>query len=345
MEENTLEPTSGGCINCGSVAVLKGYPNALCQDCREKFIKYPIPLWIKLFAGGIGLIFLFSLYKIPANISLGVHLEKGKTALEDKRYLTAQRELQQAVKKLPNDIQAEGYLLIAAFYNQDFEVMSKAYEKLKDKRSEDTELFDRINNTLAQAEDYFPDDAFNAVLHKYGDDFEKVPDKVLVQYIDSNAVNTFAAMAYASRLYGKDEYIQCDTVLQKIIAKEPDYFSALSMMAGVKRQLGQFDASIDYCNRMIALNKESVYAISSKSRTMLKSKRDDEALKLALQAASLDEKDAYNMGSLLMIYHFTNKTKEKEEVFKKISALKDSVSIQTVQYAKDVVSGKEFFRK
>jgi tetratricopeptide (TPR) repeat protein len=345
MEENTLEPTSGGCISCGSVAVLHGYPNALCQDCREKFIKYPIPLWIKLFAAGIGLIFLFSLYKIPTNISLGVHLEKGKTALDEKRYLTAQREFQQAVKKLPNDIQAEGNLLIASFYNQDFEVLGKAYEKLKDKRTEDTELYDRINNILVMSEDYFPNDSFNALLHQYGDDFANVPDKALIQYIDSNAVNTFAAMSYAARLYSKDEYAKCDTVVQKILAKEPDYFPALSMLAGVKRQLGDFDASIEYCNEMLAFNKESVYALSSKSRTMLKNKKDDEALKLALQASDLDEKDAYNMGTLLMVYHFTNKTKEKDEVFKKITALKDSASIQNVQYAKDVVSGKEFFRK
>ena len=66
MEEiQGTENNAGGCINCGHPVIVKGYPNALCESCRNNYIKFPIPKGIKIFAIGIGLIFLFSIYKIP----------------------------------------------------------------------------------------------------------------------------------------------------------------------------------------------------------------------------------------------------------------------------------------
>lgn len=349
MEENITPdiinaPKENGCINCGSIAVLKGYPNALCETCRENFIKHPIPPWIKLFAAGIGLIFLFSLYKIPKDIGLGVHLEKGRTAFSEKKYLTAQKELARVVKQVPDNEEAEGYLLMAAFYNQDFETMQKAFENLKGKQIDDEDLFREVNNVLQKSDEYFGDDSLNSLLHKYNDDFSKIPDKVVMQFIDSNQVDIYVMTGYASRLNEQSKYAASDSLLQKALGITPDYLPALEVMASTKRMENQLDESINYCNKILSINKESVYALASKSRTLLKQKKDEEALSTAKNALLLNETDAYSMSSLLLVYHFTNKSKEKEALMNKLSLLKDTASIETFQYAKDVMSGKEPFR-
>jgi len=347
MEENKtadILPKDNTCINCGSIAVLKGYPNALCESCRENFIKFPIPLWIKLFAAGIGLIFLFSLYKIPKNIGLGVHLEKGKTAFAEKKYLTAQKELARVVKAVPKNEEAQGFLLMAAFYNEDFETMRKSFENLKGKRVDDEDLVNAVSSILDKSSNYFGNDSLSALLSRYDNDFTKVPDNVVRSFIDSNPDDVYTMVGYAARLSDKNEYAACDSLLQKVLKIVPDYTPALDMMTSIKRQENQLDESIDYCNRILSINKESVYALASKSRTLLKQKKDNEALSVAMNAFQLNEHNSYTIATLVLVYHFTNKTGEKAALLKDLSLLKDTASVLTLQYVKDVMSGKEPFR-
>src|SRR5438876_7536287 len=104
MEETQLTPQTEqqqGCANCGNPAVLNEYPTKLCTECREQFIRYPVPKWLWLFAGAIGVIVLFSLFTLPRSISVGVALEKGKKAERQHRYVTAQKEFEKVLEKVP----------------------------------------------------------------------------------------------------------------------------------------------------------------------------------------------------------------------------------------------------
>src|ERR1700691_4020247 len=123
------EPSSQACAQCGRPAMEEDHPTALCADCRQQFIRTPIPLWIGLFAACIVLILLFSLFTLPHNIVLGVALERGKKAEKDKKYLTAERELKKFTGKVPDNTEGNAYLMIAAFYNEDFETFKAQFEK------------------------------------------------------------------------------------------------------------------------------------------------------------------------------------------------------------------------
>ena len=334
-----------GCISCGNPAIVKGHPNALCYDCRQKFIKFPLPLWIKLFGAGIILIFLFSLYKIPKNIGIGIHLEKGKNALAQKKYLTAQRELQQVVNKTRDHLEAEGDLLIASFYNQDFQTMTSTLKLVENKNVEDQDLYSRVNDVLKKSNDYYSDPAFDTIIQAYGNDFTKIPDNILKRFVDSNPGSIYVVSGYANRLFSNtNEDKISDSLLQGILEKKPDYYPALITIAGIKRHKNEFDASLKYLDRLLEINKESVDAISSKSRTLLKMKRDKEALEVARAGFELDEKNTYAGCTLVLAYHFNNKPKEEAALMNKMALAKDPASIEILKYVKDIISGKEPFR-
>jgi tetratricopeptide (TPR) repeat protein len=345
MEEiQGTENNAGGCINCGHPVVVKGYPNALCESCRNSYIKFPIPKGVKLFAIGIGLIFLFSIYKIPKDIGLGIHLDKGNTALEDKRYLTAEKELQKVVDKVPDDLEVQSNLFIASFYNEDFATFSKMFAQLNGRKYEDMELYNRVDAVMKESEMYYPNDSFVALQQRYNNNVSQIPDAVLKTYIAGNKDQTYPLLALASRLFDSKSYVAADSVLTAILSTEPEHIPALNMMAALKREENQPAASIAYCDKLLAINKESVYAFSAKSRTLLKQKKDAEAMALALKCHGMDETNYHATGSLALAYHFNNKVKEQNDLLNKMALAKDSASVLMLQYVKDVISGKENFR-
>jgi len=137
MENNQLAEqdaeNTGGCVSCGNPAVLKGYPTALCGECREKFIKFPVPKWLWAFAGALGIVLLFALSQLPRNIFTGIALEKGKKAENLHRFSTAQKEFEKVVAKEPAYIEAQGHLMKAAFYNLDFKTFGTSFKVLEKK--------------------------------------------------------------------------------------------------------------------------------------------------------------------------------------------------------------------
>jgi len=342
--DNTAPKKKQTCIECDNPIIVKGYPNPLCEACREKFIKYPIPKWIKLFAAGIVVLLLFSLSKLPKNILTAMHLEKGKTAIAEKKYITAQLELEKADASLPGNQETESYLLLAAYHNQDLATLFKMFESLKSKTFEDQELFSKVESKIDQAQYFFPDDNFNALVNKNDSNYNNIPIDSLKAFTVKYPDNIYALYYYAGILSNKEDYPNCDSVLRQILDLNASFSPALELMSSVKRQENQFDSSINYCNKILDINKESAFAIASKARTFLKQKKDAEALKLALESVSLDANNPYSTGSLLLAYHFNNKQNEKQSLLKKIAAVQDTSYIASMQYVKDVISGKEIFR-
>jgi tetratricopeptide (TPR) repeat protein len=147
-ETVTAEVTEQTCICCKSPNILQGYPNRLCAQCRESYIKYPIPSWIKAFGAAIAILVVFSSINVYKNLIVGIHYERGVKAENEKRYLTAQKEFEKVVTKLPGNPEARAHLLIGAFYNSDFATFAKCAQLLEGKTFEDQELFQK-------AEQYF----------------------------------------------------------------------------------------------------------------------------------------------------------------------------------------------
>jgi hypothetical protein len=85
------EPAGPVCAGCeGPLYEQKGR-TPICNECRERFIRYPIPGWIKIFGGAILLLMVFGLTRLPANLSAAIHQKRGERAMAEHRYATAQR--------------------------------------------------------------------------------------------------------------------------------------------------------------------------------------------------------------------------------------------------------------
>jgi len=341
----TEEESPGtGCANCGQPALEGNHAARLCGDCRAYFIRFPIPLWIRVFAGGICIVLLFSLFTLPKNLSLGIHLEKGIKAGKEKNYFTAEKELKSVLEKAPDNLEAKVHLTTAAFYNQDFETLMTLLKKLSKVRFEDQELFSELEATADKTLTYIPNDSFGnfTVSHP---DLAKLTASDWEGYFLHNPDDNYAAIAYSSELYDRKEYETADSVLQTILKRTPEYGTALMLETNLKREQHKLDEAAVYCNRMLSMNHELPYGLAIQSRILLQQKKDKQALDLALKNYKKFDGNYYVVSSLMLAYHFNGRIPERDALVRQLQAAKlDSLAKTQVQYALDVIAQKEKFR-
>lgn len=346
MENNQLDETSGNqrevCAGCGSPAIEKGYPTKLCAECREKYIRFPVPKWLWAFAAGIGVVLLFSLSTISRNISTGIAYEKGKKAEKLHRYVTAQREFEKVVAKQPDYVEGQGHLAKAAFYNLDLATFGKAINTIANKTIQDENLVSTLEKLVTEAGNYYARDTLQKLIDRYDSLKVILPANVLTGYLHNHDNDVYAKLMYASQLYDKKDYASFDSISLKILDADSDFVPCLRLLTTSQRENGNFDASIGYCNRLLNINREYTFAIASKARTLLKQKKDKDALSLALQAHEINKDDGYATATLALAYHFNGNISKREEIIHGIG--KDSLANFYMDYTRDVITKKEKFR-
>jgi predicted Zn-dependent protease len=195
---------------------------------------------------------------------------------------------------------------------------------------------------IDRAVTYLPKDSFYSIMEQYKMQTDSIPASVYKTYLSVNPDDKFAASRLANVLFDQKQYNEADALLDDILAKEPLYYGALVLKTSLKREEVQFDSSYYFINRLLSLNYQDVFALASKVRTLLKQKKDGDALALAKSAVALNGKDAYALGSLALAYHYNGDGKARDAVLEKVE--KDIATASMIAYIKNVINGKENFR-
>ncbi|WP_431212440.1 tetratricopeptide repeat protein [Puia sp. P3] len=320
----------------------------MCADCRDHFVRFPIPHWVRAFAGAVVILVLFSLYTFPKNISAAISLEKGKKAEKEKKYVTAQREMEDVLEKIPRNVEARGHLIIDAFYNRDYDAMGEQYEYVRYSGFDDHELVGQIDYVMSKSSLFFVDstDSFPK-FRKAHPDLQLLPDTSWKNYMGRNPHDILALSFYGNILYESGRYELCDSCMRQILLLDRENGGAFGMLSAVKRKQHKLDSALYYNERLLAINKELPDGLESKARTLLLLRRDKEALSLAREGYELGNKDLYSQTTLILAYHFNGLATDRDDLIKKATiaaATADSSDREIFRYAIDVVTNKEKFR-
>lgn len=340
LPENPGSTESNGCINCGSDHVDEKYPTRLCSNCRQLFIKYPVPLFVKIFAAGVGLILIFALSSFPKNVKTGIHFEKARQYEQKKQFVSAQREYTSVVQQVPDNLEANAHLMIAAFYNLDYGTFIKAEERLIGKNFEDKALYERLDDMINRVQALIIDTNMNEIMSRYNSENE-VSDSEYVNYLKDHPFNVYALYTYANRLYQRKDFTGCDTLLQRLLGVDTEHLLALRMLATTARAKGEWEESIKFCEQIIHINSEAGYAYASMARTYLKWNKLAKGLELAEKSVTIDKNDPYNLATLVIAWHFNKQPSKRDEVLMELKQYNDSTAVPHIQYAMDVINQKE----
>jgi hypothetical protein len=328
------------CLNCQQSLLFQTHKNQLCKSCREMFIKYPIPNWIKIFGIAILALVIYCLLSFPKNLQTGLQYKRGVEAFNKMNHVTAQNKFAEVLKKQPGFQKAQCYFILAAFYNLDLPSIVSTLQRLEGKKIEDEALYIDVSEIISKLDNYVPSDSFNVLLEKYGV-IDSIPENEIKDFL-SNHGDAYASTTFAGFLYDLKNFSYADSLLDLAFSYDAIYLPALMLKVPLKRDMSQIDSSHYYINKLLSINNESIYAFSSKVRTLLKEKKDADALKLAKECYSKNSSDHHVLASLALAYHYNNDFPNRDKLLS--NAKKDSVMNSSFSFVNDIISGKEKFR-
>jgi tetratricopeptide (TPR) repeat protein len=308
------------CSHCHNKKYLKGFPNKLCEDCRQAFIQYPIPRWIWWFAAGIVFVMIISMIRLPKSISAAIDLSRAESAMEDKRYYTAQRELNHVLEVFPDNAHANALLLISSAYNWDLTTARDTYDKVANKTL-DNDVLKQIDVALLNFDNIF---AVDTNLIPRIESLKGNPDSLKHLFAEADSLRgpdfLFTGRFIAEKLFDLKQYQDAEIMLQEILNENPDYYPALSLMSATKRNTGDYDGALAVCDRLLAVNKEDIGIVAQKARIELKRRQLKAAQVYVDQAIAIDPEQTVTMEAQAMLYYFSNKKPEAMKVLQTIKS-------------------------
>lgn len=149
------QPDPNSCAGCGSKIIEHGHLTPLCAACRDKYAKFPIPMFVKallvIFIGLSAAAFI----KFPESLSAGVAFERGKKAESAKDYKTAAEEYAKARKQFKDSKLITVRLGVSMYkdglYNEAMDVLDplSGKEMSKELVTEVQAVFDDFDAKLA----------------------------------------------------------------------------------------------------------------------------------------------------------------------------------------------------
>lgn len=333
------------CLNCQAQPYAEGFATKLCAACREKLIRFPIPMWIWIFTGIIFLVMLLGMTRMPAYLSTALHLGKAEKAMDEKRYVTAQNELEKALHRFPDNSECLARLLICCARNYDFDRVSGLLGELEGKKVESNSVYSEAQKVVNEMEYLY--DIDTTLSRKVVNAADSA--QLLLALYDSIADNksnssNIGAVMIANNLYDLNKYAEAEKILDAVLANNPTCFPALTLQIAVKRNLKKFDTALAICDKMLEKNNEDITAICQKARVELKRNQDEAASRYALQAMQLRPQNLVVMETQALVDYLAGRKAESMKLLSQIKALetKDDTIIST--RLAETLSGKEKYR-
>lgn len=325
------------CAECGSYQIEEGYAKPLCRKCREKYVKYPVPIWIKIISLIIIGIVIFSLFKFPISLNAAVAYERGVKAESEKKYVTAEREYKKVVETFPNSTKAVAKLYVAYVKNDNLEKASKVFTKIEGEKLDDKELLNQVNDVNSELSSmYSSTPELRKILESNGNKSNTDTLNKLQEYSKKNPSDSMAYLYTGSILFDMGKYNEAKEVYLKAAKINPKTYSINLNLAAAYRQLGEYNQAIGECRKVLDNNIESAQAYSALSKIELKRHNYKEALLLAKKAYEFDKTNLYSINNIAIVYHYNKMDKERDEMF----AILKSRGYNDLNFTKGIFEGK-----
>lgn len=310
------EPKESICEHCGNSDIEEGYLLDLCVDCRDKLVRFNLPVWVKGFALLVFLILILALTKFPEALNIGASYERAIKYEQEKRYLSAMNEYQKVVNTYPNSTNALCKLFIAQYKSGRIGNAAATFDMLIGRNVDDEQLYNEVDGVLDQLDRwYYPTKEFNDLLvSNQNSELEQVRDKV-TDYVSKNPEDVFAQTDLASILLGLGDTKKAEEIALGIVNENPGFVDGSFLLGAIYREAGEYDKAIQLYEDILADNIERADAYSAIARIELKRGNDKAGLDMAHKAYNIDSSDPFVISNMILAYHFNNMSSERDKLF------------------------------
>lgn len=332
------------CRNCGDSHIIKGYTIPLCEKCRKAYVRFKVPMSIKVFTAIIFAVFILAMLKFPASLGVGIDYERGMRADKELKCQTALKYLTKAQSEYPDSMIINGRIFIDLAKCTKYSEAVKLFdEKIAGKEISDEALYQDIDEMYQRV--FMPNDNYDELMQITNNKSQSSTESVIKQLEDYNQKypKSVEGLAYLGNiLFDQGKFNEARDLELKALSLQPDRDDIRLSLAGTYRQTGELDESMNECKYVLEnVNSENTVAIGSISRLYLKKHQFKEALDYAKKALEIDGEDEYNIETIAMAYHFANMIKERDAAVEKIKNLKyDETTKQSdLEFLQEVFNG------
>jgi len=325
------------CVSCGRyLGYASHVESKFCDTCKEEYINYPVPKKIILALLLILVIVIAQgIFSFPEGYAYRKSLHDGKSAFNGKMYASALHSYESLIDDY--ELETDDYcrIFIAYVRQGEYEKAGNLLDaKIYGKDIESDQLYNQVDVAYNEIIDYYDitEDFANLYTDIMNSDIEEMISK-LSSYVKDND-EEYMAQYILSGVYFQD--YQFENALESAL-KAQEIKPTLAMinnmsLAGIYRQLGEYNKSYDLLNANLKLNKEDSGSVSGIARTMLKEKKDAEALEYLLSQSEFIQDDEYYMETLAMVYHSNGDFVNRDILVTKLLEIQDYDSEFLVEY-------------
>lgn len=301
-----------GCIKCGHVHVLEGFPSRLCAECREELIRYPIPAWVKGVALGTLAVMVIGFWINRSIFSQHHFMARGERFIEEKKYFSAANEFKQLLRTDSNNVKAHAYLFACDYFNDNSIDLFPDYSWLAARNPKEEDVPAQTLFALKAIGLVYPNDSLTAWLTR-GDSLHVDQVENISNYVQIYPDDLCGLYQLASVCYDSMQMHACDSVLQLLLQQEDQINSYLGLRVAYFRKMKQFQQADSTLIQMFAVNKESYTAFLTKSKLELAKGNVHEAKQYLSEARKYCENPDNNSSFLLTKILFAKKEHRDEE--------------------------------
>jgi len=118
------------CNLCGGQPLSTVSQLPVCEPCRQKLIRRPLPLWIKTAAALIAILLMVAFVRFPAALWAGVHYERGQRLERAGKNDLAVAEYEEASRRYHTSTKLHLRFAVAAFKAGDIQKSAHELESL-----------------------------------------------------------------------------------------------------------------------------------------------------------------------------------------------------------------------
>ena len=328
------------CCNCEEKEALKDYPTDLCENCREAYIKYPVPIWIKALSVIVLIVVIFSLMHFKSSLIGAVNYERGLKAEKELKYVTAQNAYKKALDQFPESQLLKSRLFIASVKGDNLEEIEKIYDEILEMKysNTDNDLFNEVQSAMdLYAEYFFMTEDIKNIVENQNLSINQIISSLNNLTKSGNNENICGAYYYLGTIYYSNaEYEKAIEYFDVVHSMRPEIYFFKIPKATCYTELGNYEKAKEVLKETFVFNKEYQLAYVSLSFINLKEHNYEEALKNAQQAYSINKSNLDAVDALAISNHYLKNENERDKYIK----ILEENNYSDINRVKDIVNGK-----
>jgi tetratricopeptide (TPR) repeat protein len=314
--------------------------SVLCVDCREQFIRYPIPKWLYAVFALVAAFLLIALIKVPKVITDFKTYKNAEFAYNQRNFNTSANAYLQIGDNYKTALRINERTFLSLMKAQRFEEASKILDERLAGESGSEETVDEINNYIDLMDRYII--TLNKIDTIYSNKSLEKDQIKLYAEIESllkdkqyDVSIIYFSLAQINVAQNKEN--QAIKQLQDAFKTEPRYTYITSYLGNIQRRFSHYSDAIDSYNNALSYNRDDESAYRGLSVVNMLMGDNKKGLENAKKAYDLNKNGYYVTKTYIVALHLNG---NKAEAMSINNAYKKSPDYLLDQELEDYLSGK-----